>query len=85
MDIDLDATVSYMKPNLVNLKEIRRILGGLEREADFENLDNQKILQEMFQRQAKNKPMLESWDFVPYHGPRRDPYRIFGISKDGTV
>ena len=78
MTLDITQTVAYMRPNLSDREEVADIIDGLEAEVDFDNYQNQRILQEMFKRVQEGEPMILSRpSFVPYNGAKKDPRKRY--------
>jgi len=77
MDLDIAETVSYMRPSLANYEIVEAVIEALEREVDFDNLNNQRILQEMFKRVRKKQPMIPGEIYKPYDGTRMEPRKRY--------
>ncbi|MAG40115.1 hypothetical protein CMI41_04055 [Candidatus Pacearchaeota archaeon] len=77
MDLDRDQTFMYLGGNRMGKTNAEKVLSCLADETDYDNVENQRILQEMFKRIDAGEPMIQGHDFVPYKGPKRDP--IVGI------
>ncbi|MBW2996353.1 hypothetical protein KY332_03570 [Candidatus Woesearchaeota archaeon] len=73
LSLDIAQSLSAMGPNYTNKDEVIKIVGGLEIENDFDNLNNQRILQEMFENLKKGEQMIPGRIFAPYKGPQSDP------------
>jgi len=91
MTLDVAETITWMRPNLAHYDLVSRLVDIIESEADFDNMDNQRILQEMFQRTNAGGTLIPGTPFVPYAGDKKDarayhaPPRPLKVIVEGEV
>ena len=79
MTLDIDNSMTYMRLGAMLPEDRADLIMGLERELDYDNMDNQRILQNMYRNAQRNDSIIEGTWFKHLNQPIRDPWKMEGL------